>query len=195
MRSLMLALALGLPVAAREIHPITQTQPLTPNRYFLLRADGQPFKSLKGQPLPSIQAGPFTSRLVPLLIRRGPQRLSLGITLMPVDRNHHLSADRQVATLEVDGNPLPFPSSYDSFTYRSEDGRTEHIELVLQPSARTRLAQAQSIAIKIRLDSAAFATIGECTNAPTGSARQRACATPYTGLIFTDGKLQGLVKS
>ncbi|WP_287131205.1 hypothetical protein [Candidatus Cyanaurora vandensis] len=185
---LLLGLGLALPGLAQ---PITATRPLTATRYFLLRADGEAFKDSQKKPVASLTQGRYTSRLLPSIVRRGSS-IALGLTLTAVDRTHHLSQDRQVVTLEVDGTALPFPATYDSFSYRSADGTTENLHLTLQKTALTRILAAQELVLKTRLDSRVLAVLGECATTVAGSAKQRSCGNPYSGLVLRGPDLKRL---
>jgi len=180
---------MALPVGAQAV---TKTIPLTPSQFFLLKADGQNFKDAQGKIPGSVKSAAYTSQFTLEVVQRG-NRSALGITLHPVDKQHHLSLDRQVAGLEVDGTALPFIDAFDTFSYRSPDGTTENVNLVLSPTALKQIGAAQKeVAVKIRLESIPLGRSGECAQAVEGSAKQLACANAYTGAMLRGTALKQL---
>ncbi|WP_218080418.1 hypothetical protein [Anthocerotibacter panamensis] len=183
------------PLLARDLQNLGQITQLTPSRYFLLKADGQAFKDAKGVASGVISEGRYTSRFTIVFAPRTgtTTRPTLALNFQPVDRTHHLSSDRQVASLEVDGVALPFVRAFDSFAYRNAEGSEENLHLVLEPLALKRILAAQKeVAVKVRLESTPLGIGGECATTIEGSAKQRSCGNPYTGVVFAGLQLKTL---
>ncbi len=184
------------PVAARQIQAIAQTTPLTPSRYFLLKADGQDFKDTTGKIAGALTIGSYTTKFsIAMLIRKNAEtktsRPALEAILSPVDTGHHLSLDRPVASLEIDSQPLPIITAFDSFNYRQNN--TEHLDITLTKVGIKRiLAAKEQVVLKFRLHSKVLAKSGECTRAVLGSSKQLSCANPYTGAVFSGSELKTL---
>ncbi len=181
---------------AREVQKITVTQPLTPTRYFLLKADGDPFKDDKKQPIVTLNTGRYTTKFtIQGIVRAGTSgpRVTLAMQLGPVDRNHHLNRDIQPTGLDLDGTALSFINTFDSFSFRSADGITENVHIYLTPATIGKILAAQKeLAVKFRLESVPLGTSGECATTVSGSSKQRSCGNPYTGVVFSGKELAAL---